>query len=331
MNKFKIKNKGNALIVGLSLVMNVALYAIAIFITLFSTEFNFKALLPHQMSNGMWDPGVLIIAGIVQSLGILFFKNSQWGRKLKLTNDKAYIRNNLIINKFLYLISDDDFRDYIHITDLNNKKDTWKILVEDKLQKFMSKMPKKVAMECDLPPEKHSEKTKKWFKKVELMKLQLSQEWIDENITKVKIKYPRINVKMVIRGYSDFKISRMAITDVKKIQRDEDIHKIIFAILAFVWVAFIATIGIPQLRKDVWVAVKDYLVYSVSILMNLINGILSGNTIHKYRLQETEDRKIYIRKFVGDELYSKYVAEVDRELKTDKIIELENQLVSIDK
>ena len=58
-----------------------------------------------------WQPGVLIMSGVIQVLGYMFFINTKWGRKLKLTLEDVFFRNTKILSKYRYLISDDNFKE----------------------------------------------------------------------------------------------------------------------------------------------------------------------------------------------------------------------------
>ena len=102
-----------------------------------------------------WQPGVLVISGIIQVLGYMFFINTKWGRKLKLTLEDVFFRNTKILSKYRYfLISDDTFRERLkNYRFTENKKDTWRLLIQEKLQKHQDRMPKRVANEMLNPTE----------------------------------------------------------------------------------------------------------------------------------------------------------------------------------
>ena len=124
----------------------------------------------------------MVISGLIQVLGYFFFINTKWGRKLKLTLERVYLRNTKVLNKFRYLISDDKFRDELGKVDLQNKKDAWRLMIQEKLQKFVDKMPISVADELKYDESKQSKKTKIWLETQKRMRIQLNDDWIDENI-----------------------------------------------------------------------------------------------------------------------------------------------------
>lgn len=353
MNKYKVKDKNRNINVALSLTMNILFFLLVILITLFTTSFNFEALLPRWelwtrlpiAEQGFWpwqkgtisivtrntprayfQPGVLVISGLIQILGYFFFINTKWGRKLKLTLESVYLRNTKILNRFRYLISDDVFRDDLAKIDLRNKKDTWRIVIQEKLQKFTDKMPDSVANELKYDEDRQSKRTRKWLDTQSKMRNQLNDEWIDDNIHRLKIKYPRINVKMVVNGITDIEISSMAITDVKRIEARENRNKLIFGMLSFVAVSIFAALSFPAFRQDIWMLIKDFVIYTAALIMNIIMGIISANEVHEARIRETEDRKGYIEAYVGHDVFKTSVADVDKDVDRSEIILLENEL-----
>lgn len=356
MIKYKVKDKNRNISVLLSLTMNILFFMLVILITLFTTSFNFEALLPRWelwtrlpadlqgfwpwqkgtitvvpegTPKAYWQPGVLVISGLIQVLGYFFFINTKWGRKLKLTLERVYLRNTKVLNKFRYLISDDKFRDELGKVDLQNKKDAWRLMIQEKLQKFVDKMPISVADELKYDESKQSKKTKIWLETQKRMRIQLNDDWIDENIHRLRIKYPRINVKMVVNGITDIEIAKMAITDVKSIEARENRNKLIFGMLSFVAVSTFAALSFPAFRQDIWMLIKDFVIYAAALIMNIIMGLMSANEVHEARIRETEDRKGYIEAHVGHEVFRKVEEEVDREVDRNDIKDLENELIRL--
>ena len=351
--KYKVRDKSKNINVILSIGLNILFYILVIFLTLFTTSFNWGNLLPRwelwtwlpkdqqgfwpwqkgivtiveQGTPGSyWQPGVLIISGVIQVLGYMFFINTKWGRKLKLTLEDVFFRNTKILSKYRYLISDDNFKENLKIIDLQNKKDTWRLLIQEKLQKHQDKMSKRVVNEMFNPPKNQSWRTKRWLEKEAKWKLQLTDKWIDENIYRIKIKYPRLNVRMIVNGVTDIQISRMAITDTKEIEKRENLNKLIWGVLSFILVSVFAAFGFPAFRQDIWMLIKDFIVYTIALIMNIIMGIISANTVHEARIRETEDRKGYIEAYVGRELFKQIELEVDNEIKKNIQYNLENDL-----
>src|SRR5690606_14627452 len=150
-----------------------------------------------------------------------------------------------------------------------------------------------------------SKKTKKWLETQKRMRIQLNDDWIDENIHRLRLKYPRINVKMVVNGVTDIEIAKMAITDVKAIETRENRNKLIFGMLSFVAVSTFAALSFPSFRQDIWMLIKDFVIYAAALIMNIIMGLMSANEVHEARIRETEDRKGYIEAHVGHEVFRK--------------------------
>ena len=94
MSQYKIKSSSSiGLSVAISIGINVLLYALIVFLVLFTTEFNWDALFPRWIKLGeivppntpgaYYDPGVLVISGIIQFIGLLLYFNTLWSKKLK--------------------------------------------------------------------------------------------------------------------------------------------------------------------------------------------------------------------------------------------------------
>lgn len=131
---------------------------------------------------------------------------------------------------------------------------------------------------------------------------------------------------MVVNGVTNIDVARMAITDVKSIERKENQSKLIFALLSFVIVSIFAGLSFPAFRQDVWMLIKDFVVYGAALIMNIILGNSAANVVHESRIQETEDRKGYIEAFVGDAKFRQIETEVDNSIKKVSINTLEDEL-----
>lgn len=352
MDKLKVKKSNNLSIV-LSLLLNVFFYVIAVLLTLFIVSFDWNVLFPRwelfvplpPELQGSWpwqkgvveivskgtpgayfQPGVLIVSAVVQSLGFMLFKNTQWGRKLKLTLEKVFQKNTRIIAEFNYLISDQEFGKKLYSIDQHNKKETWLLIIQTKLQKYLDHIPKKVESELYADEMLKSNRTKKWIKKRESLELRLTNEWINNNLHLIRIRYPRINTRMVISGVEDIKTRRMAITDVKAIERKETTQKIITTLIFFTITSILTALAFPAFRQDIWMFLKDFLVHTASLITNIILGIMSAALIHEARIRETEDRKGYIRDYVGEERYQEAERKIISRMTAEEIDYLENQL-----
>lgn len=336
----------------LSVLLNVAFYLLVIFLTFFIVSFDVKQLLPRwevfiryeEAGRWFWQqgyteivpkgtrgayfvPGVLLTSGIVNSLGFMLFMNTRHGRKLALTREVVYLRNIKTLGEYNYLISDEEFGHILHEMDQKNKKDTWIANVSLQLQKHQDKIPRKIEEELYI--EQQSRRTKRWIRKRDRLREQLDPEWIDENLGLIRIRYPKINRRMIVNGVDDVKVSRLAITDIKAIERKETQHKLIKMVVMFGVVVLFTGLSFPMLRQDVWMLLKDYIVYTASLAMNIMLGIMSANRIHEARIQESQDRLGYIKDYVGDSDFKKTSDRVIQRMKNEEIEDLENRLFKL--
>lgn len=345
MKNYSIKdNNPNRLMNLLLVTLNVAAYIITIMLSFFNPKFDSGFLLPHYekftktgelfgfMAIGhveiveagtygaYFAPGILLISALVQLVGYLLYVNVTFMKLTALETESIYSLNTRAINQFNYLITDDDFRKKIAEVDKTNKKEAWTLLIQERLQKLVDKIPRKVNEQLYVKPELQSKKTKRWVQKENDLKERLTKEWIDENIHKIKIKYPKINVKLIVSGYNKVRISNIAIEDQTRVRRGEFLNKAILAILSLVFVSILVTITFSQFRSDLFSLIKDFIVYTASLVMNIVLGIVSAQVIHKSRVRETEDRLGYITGYVGIDKVEK---EKFRIIKLDRLNELD--------
>lgn len=345
MKNYSIKdNNPNRLMNLLLVTLNVAAYIITIMLSFFNPKFDSGFLLPHYelftktgeifgfMSIGYIEiveagtagayfaPGILLISALVQLVGYLLYVNVAFMKLTALETESIYFLNTRAINQFNYLITDEEFRKKIAEVDKTNKKEAWTLLIQEKLQKLVDKIPNKVYRELYVKPELQSNKTKRWIQKEKDLKEKLTKEWIEENIHKIKIKYPKINVKLIVSGYNKVRISNIAIEDQARVRRGEFLNKAVLAILSLVFVSILVTITFSQFRSDIFSLIKDFIVYTSSLVMNIVLGIVSAQVIHKSRVRETEDRLGYITGYVGIDRVEK---EKFRIIKLDRLNELD--------
>ena len=174
--------------------------------------------------------------------------------------------------------------------------------------------------EFSWPVERQSKKTIKWFAKEKELKQHLDEAWISENIYRMKFRYPKINVRLIISGQIDIELERLAITDVKQVEQRETKNKLTFAILSFAGVVILTSFGMPAFRSDIWLLIKDFVVYASSLVLNIIMGNISANVIHEARIRQTEDRLGYISGYVGKDAYKAVEQQIDKD---EKLFNLE--------
>lgn len=339
--KFKLKNKDSSvsLTVALSLILNVLIYIVVVFLILFTTQFDWDALYPRWVLHGetveagtvgaWYDLGVFVISGIVQILGIFLYFNTFWGQWQKKSLEATYRFLTRIIVKFSYLMSNKDFREDIKRLDRENKIETWKVKKSVELQNLNSKLTAIMAYEVTLPEEEQSKKTRKFLKKEKDILLKLTDEWIEENIDYQKLKYPRLNPHMILYGKTTVVVQRYGIEDTQKVIWNEIIVKIIFAIISMGFLALFVALRVPELKSEVWNTAKDFVIYSVALILNIILGLRSSDIGHRSRIRQTEDRLNIIRDFVGPEVVKDKEAIVVKEVKEAATETLEKQLEKV--
>lgn len=345
MEKIKVKDKRQtAVTVTLTIVINIFMYLLTIFLSLFSVSFEWEALLPAwriweagkmvvvpEGTPGSWyDLGILAISGIVNALGILLYLNTFFSKWLTLALERVYLFHVELLSKFKYLISVVPFRKYINDLDKGFKIETWKTLKGIELENHYKRASELIRIEAELGVDNQSKKTRKWKAKETLLKLQLTDKWIDENIYKVKIKYPRLTPSMVIHGTSTVYISRLAIEDTQAVIRLQIITKIIFGILAFGIATILAASRIPSFRVDVWNMIKDIVAYSSAVVVNIVMGLWSAEVAHTSRIKQISDRVAYVRGYVGSEEVDKFENILKKNISLEEIKELEDELKEIE-
>lgn len=186
MKNYSIKdNNPNRLMNLLLITLNISAYIITIMLSFFNPKFDSGFLLPHYemftktgelfgfMSIGYIEiveagtagayfaPGILLISALVQIVGYLLYVNVTFMKLTELETESIYSLNTRAINQFNYLITDEDFRKKIAEVDKTNKKEAWMLLIQEKLQKLVDKIPRKVDAELYVKPELQSKKTKR--------------------------------------------------------------------------------------------------------------------------------------------------------------------------
>lgn len=351
--KYTIKDtSSNKLINTLLITLNATAYFIAILFSFFTPEFNADFLLPHWevfnktgelfgfMAVGTisvvpagtpgayFSLGVLTISAIVQIIGYLLYLNILAMKALDYATEDQYYTNVKVISKYKYLITDEKFRQKIYQVDLTNKKEAWLLLAVNRLQDFVDKIPDKVDREQYLPPNQHSKKTRRWLETLKVYKAQLTEDWIAENLPKVKIKYPRLNVRLIINSVDNLGVSRLAIEDVKAVKKRELVNKAAFLVLSLAFVTLMVSIGFTRFRSDIWNLVKDFVVYTSSLILNIILGIISAKIIHESNVRASDDRIGHIEGYVGRDSINQAFSEVTKAFSAEQRIEEMKQQLS---
>ncbi len=337
-NKYKLKNRDSsiALTVALSLIINVLIYLVVVFLILFTTKFDWNALFPRWVLGGVevpagtpgafYDLGVFIISGIVQTLGLFLYFNTFWSQWLKKSLEVAYRFISRVILKFSYLMSSKEFREEIKRLDRENKIETWKIKQSVELQNLNTKLTHKMSYELSRPAEEQSEETKKFSEKENDIMMKLNDEWIDKNIDYQKLRYPRLNTQMVLYGKTKIVVNRIGVEDTAKVIRNEIIFKVLFGILSMAVIAVFIALKAPGLKEDIWNTLKDFVIYSIALILNIILGFRSAEIAHTSRVRQAEDRLTIIRNYIGDDKINDAKSTVIEETKKVTTESLEAEL-----
>jgi len=336
--KFKLKNKDSsiALTVMLSLILNVLIYIVVVFLILFTIQFDWTALFPRWVLRGQtvpegtpgawYDLGVFIISAIVQTLGLFLYFNTFWSQWLKKSLEATYRFLNKIIMKFSYLMSSKEFREEIKRLDRENKIETWKIKKSIELQNLNTQLTPEMVYEVTLPPEKQSKRTKKFLDKEKDILMKLTDEWIENNINYQKLKYPRLNTHMILYGKTNVTVQRYGIEDTAKVIRTEIILKVASGVVSMGFIALFVALKAPVLKEEIWNTVKDFAIYSIALILNIILGFRSSDVSHISRIRQTEDRLTIIKNFVGVDNVKTQENIVVEEIKRATTETLEQQL-----
>ena len=341
--KFKIKNQNSSIFitVTLSLVINILIYAVLVFLVLFKTEFDWASLYPRwvlhgetvvQGTIGAWyDLGIFITSGIIQFLGIMLYFNTFWSGWIKKSIEPYYMFVSNVITKFLGLLTDKEFRAYVKALDYDSKVETWKIITSIKLQNLNNRLNAKIKLEYKLPIKEQSKKTRRFISKENDLIERLTDKWIKENIDHQKLKYPRISVQMILHGKTSISIERFLVEDTQKVINYQIISKVLFAVLSLGFIALFVALKVPELKEDVWNTVKDFLIYSIGLILNIIMGLISIRRAHDSRKTQTVDRLSHISNYVGVDKVEKAKAKVVEETKQSTIEALEQHLKELKK
>jgi hypothetical protein len=223
-------------------------------------------------------------------------------------------------------MSNKSFREEVKRLDRENKIDTWKIKKSVELQNLNTKLTHEMVYEVTLPEEEQSKKTRKFLEKEKDILLKLTDEWIQEHIDYQKLKYPKLNPHMILYGRTTVVVQRIGIEDTQKVIRNEVIFKIVFAIISMAFVALFVALKTPELKSEVWNTIKDFVIYSVALVLNVILGLRSSDIGHVSRIRQSEDRLTLIRNFVGPEEVKVQEAIIVAEVKEAATETLQKQL-----
>ena len=127
-------------------------------------------------------------------------------------------------------------------------------------------------------------------------------------------------------GRTTVVVQRIGIEDTQKVIRNEVIFKIVFAIISMAFVALFVALKTPELKSEVWNTIKDFVIYSVALVLNVILGLRSSDIGHVSRIRQSEDRLTLIRNFVGPEEVKVQEAIIVAEVKEAATETLQKQL-----
>jgi len=127
---------------------------------------------------------------------------------------------------------------------------------------------------------------------------------------------------MILYGKTKVVIERYGIEDTTKVIRNEIIIKVVFGLVSLAFVALFIAIKSPELKEEVWNTIKDFIIYSIALILNIIMGFRSSDVAHSSRIRQSEDRLSIVKNFVGDVEFDKAknaVIEQSKKLTTEAL------------
>lgn len=121
------------------------------------------------------------------------------GADLQRTTNEEY----LLVSRDVFNASqrvDDTFTDFVADDNLKSKKEAWKTKKSNEYIELNNKMPHKVLLNSKQPKDKWKWRTRRWMRKLDKLKEQMSDEWIDKNVMYVKIDYPKYTPQEILSG-----------------------------------------------------------------------------------------------------------------------------------
>lgn len=189
------------------------------------------------------------------------------------------------------------FRTYINDLDFSNKKETWKVKYQSKLENLSRKIWKKVSRELTNKPEAEwSFWTRRYKKKEDKFKKYLSDEWINENLKFKRLKYPEITVSEVINGTMKPKTRRSMIN--RKFLSTQIFQKLIFVFISIIGTAIWSILVFSEMLNPL--DIIGTIIFTLAMLLiNILTGYFAGGIAHKARIVATTERLELILDFIG--------------------------------
>lgn len=107
---------------------------------------------------------------------------------------------------------------------------------------------------------------------------------------------------MILYGRTSIVVPRYGIEDTGKVIRHEIVFKVMFAFVSMAFIALFVALKAPAIKEEIWNTLKDFTIYSISLILNIILGFRSSDIAHASRIIKTEDRLTIIRNHVGEDI-----------------------------
>lgn len=107
---------------------------------------------------------------------------------------------------------DDTFTDFVADDNLDTKKSVWKAKKNNEYIELNNKMPHKVLLNSKQPQDKWTWRTRRWMRRLNKLKEQTSNEWIDKNVMYVKVDYPKYVPQEILSGSAKHESKKRLLT-----------------------------------------------------------------------------------------------------------------------
>jgi hypothetical protein len=136
---------------------------------------------------------------------------------------------------------------------------------------------------------------------------------------------------MILYGRTSIVVPRYGIEDTGKVIRNEIIFKVMFAFVSMAFIALFVALKAPAIKEEIWNTLKDFTIYSIALILNIILGFRSSDIAHASRIIKTEDRLTIIRNHVGEDVVKEKEDDVVNETRKATTETLEAQLDKLKK
>lgn len=169
---------------------------------------------------------------------------------------------------------DGSFADYISEYNYTNKRKIWIEQTTATLIKLTSNAPASVLEELRLPEDKQSRKTKRYTRKLNELKLKLTEPWIKDNLLYMKVIYPMVSPAEVVSGSNHIETKgRLIDTDINTFNVGKRMFNIGLSILGNAILNSIFLTG----QSFTPALITSIILQFVFMVINLLGGYQTGS------------------------------------------------------